>query len=39
MAKQAKLSQKIGFWVGIAAFVVVLFLKTPAGMEPGAKQQ
>ena len=37
MAKQAKLSQKIGFWVGIAAFVVVLFLKTPAGMEPGAK--
>jgi len=39
MAKQAKLSQKIGFWVGIAAFVVVLFLKHLQAWNLVLKQQ
>ncbi|MGC9171305.1 SLC13 family permease [Caldisericum sp.] len=37
MAKQSKLSQRIGFFVGILVFVLVLLMKTPTGMEVGAK--
>lgn len=37
MGKGKKLSQKIGFFAGLIAFIIVFLLKTPTGMEVGAK--
>lgn len=33
----AKMSKKVGFFVGIAVFIITLLFKTPDGMLPGAK--